>query len=113
MNRLILLDTNITSTFLKIDRFQLLFDLSNNQQFFISTNVFAELEEAELLGYDFVKPIFQLIENGQIAVLSMTIEETKWSFQLSSSFGREERDSIAICKFRNGIFFTNERKVRR
>ena len=41
----------------------------------------------------------------------MSDKETMWSMKLPSSLGKGERDSLAICKFRKGIFFTNERKV--
>ena len=41
----------------------------------------------------------------------MNNEETLWSIKLPISFGKGERDSLAICKFRKGLFITNERKI--
>jgi len=108
---LILLDTNILSTFAKIDYMTLLFETVRNKELGISTSVLHELEDARNIGLVFVDKIFQLINNNKILIFSMSDKETMWSMKLPSSFGKGERDSLAICKFRKGILFTNERKI--
>ena len=108
---LILLDTNILSTFAKIDYMALLFETVRKKQVGISTSVLHELEDARNIGFVFVDKIFQLINNNKILIFSMSDKETMWSMKLPSSFGKGERDSLAICKFRKGILFTNERKI--
>lgn len=76
----------------------------------ISPNVLYELEFAKNANLDFIKPIFDLISNHKIIILSSTQEEIKWSLDIPQ-FGKGERDSMAICKHRNGIFMTNDKKV--
>lgn len=110
-SELILLDTNILSTFAKIDYMALLFETVRKKELGISTSVLHELEDARNIGLDFVDKIFQLINNNKILIFSMSDKETMWSMKLPSSFGKGERDSLAICKFRKGILFTNERKI--
>ena len=108
---LVLIDTNILSTFAKIDNMALLFKTVKKKKLGISTSVLHELEDARNIGLDFVEKIFQLINQNKILIYSMSDKETMWSIKLPSSFGKGERDSLAICKFRKGIFFTNERKI--
>ena len=109
--RPVLVDTNIASTFAKIDDMNFIFNLTGRSEIYISTSVLHELEEADFHGLEFVKSIMNLIERGMISILSMTNEESRWSMNLPNSFGKGERDSLALCKFRNGIFLTNERKI--
>ena len=61
---MILLDTNILSTFAKIERLELLFSVFNTRKLFISPNVFNELIDARRLGYKHVESIFDLIREG-------------------------------------------------
>jgi len=110
-NRNILLDTNIVSTFSKIQDLEFLFQITGQDILQISSSVLHELEEAKGYGFDFITPIFDLVEAGKIEVICMDKQELKWSMNLPDSFGLGERDSIAICKHRKGIFITNERKV--
>ena len=109
--RIILLDTNIISTFAKIDRMNLIFEIGRKKKFGISTNVLHELEDARSIGLNFVNKVFELIDKKKISIFSMSDKEIMWSMNLPSSFGKGERDSLAICKFRKGIIFTNERKI--
>ena len=111
VKRPILLDTNIVSTFAKIDSLDLLFQVLKRDELFLSNSVLHELEDARFAGFEFVNSVFELIASNRISISSMTDEEMRWSMQLPSSFGKGERDSLAICRFREGIFFTNERKV--
>ncbi len=111
VKRPILLDTNILSTFAKVDSLNLLFQVLERNKLYIVNSVFHELEDAKVAGFRFVNSIFDLITSNKIPTLSMTDEEMRWRMQLPSSFGKGERDSLAICKFRDAVFFTNERKV--
>ncbi len=112
VERIVLVDTNIISTFAVIDEMEFLIEVLDSDKLFISKNVEAELERAVISGHRFIKPLFKMIEGGIIEVVTPTRIETTWSDGLPSSFGSGERDSIAICKQRNGIFLSNERKVR-
>ena len=110
-SKLILSDTNIISTFAIIGDINFLFKSTKRDCIFISTNVLNELEIANEMKYSFVESIFTVIRDKRIKVLSMTGEESLWSMELPQSFGKGERDSLAICKFRDGILLSNEKKV--
>ena len=109
--RPILIDTNILSTYAKIGNLDFLFRYTGRMVLYFSTNVFNEIEEANYLGYQFVESVMRMIKEERLSVLSMNEEEFKWCMSLPPSFGKGERDSIAICKSRNGCFLTNERKI--
>lgn len=58
---MILVDTNILSSFAKIGRLELLFRVFNQKTLYISPNVFQELKDARDKRYDFVELIFELL----------------------------------------------------
>ncbi|MGM0405147.1 MAG: hypothetical protein ACQEQM_03290 [Thermoplasmatota archaeon] len=108
----VLVDTNILSTFAKIKRLELLFKIMDREELYISTSVLHELDIAENIGYDFVQTIFDYIDKERISILSMDDEESDLFLNLPDSFGRGERESVAISKSRDYIFVSNETKVK-
>lgn len=108
---IILLDTNIISTFSKIRKLELLYDVFNANVFYISPNVHNEIMMAKEKGYVFVTHIVDLLQKKKIISLALTSEEEIKASNIPLSFSKGERDSLIICKERNGIFVTNERKV--
>ncbi|MFP4051175.1 MAG: hypothetical protein ACLFVB_05490 [Thermoplasmata archaeon] len=108
----VLVDTNILSTYAKIKRFELLFEIIDREELFISTSVLHELDTAENMGYDFVKVIFDYIDKERISIISMDDEESDLFLELPDSFGKGERESVAISKVRDYIFVSNETKVK-
>ena len=108
----VLVDTNILSTFAKIKRLELLFKIMDRGELYISTSVLHELDIAENIGYDFVQTIFDYIDKERISILSMDDEESDLFLNLPDSFGRGERESVAISKSRDYIFVSNETKVK-
>lgn len=108
----VLVDTNILSTYAKIKRFELLFEIIDREELFISTSVLHELDTAENMGYDFVKVIFDYIDKERISIISMDDEESDLFLGLPDSFGKGERESVAISKVRDYIFVSNETKVK-
>ena len=109
--RPVLLDTNILSTYAKIENLDFLFRYTGRMVLYISTNVWSEIEEADYLGYRFIESVIGMINEEKLLVLPMNENEFKWCMSLPPSFGKGERDSLAICKFRNGSFLTNEKKI--
>lgn len=69
--RPILVDTNILSTFAKIKRFELLFEIMDRNELYISTSVLHELDIAENMGYDFVQIVFDYIDKEKFSIISM------------------------------------------
>ncbi len=108
---IILLDTNIISTFSKIRKLELLYDVFNTNVFYISSNVHNEIMITKEKGYIFVNYVVDLLQKKKIIPLTLTSEEEIKTNKIPLSFSRGERDSLVICKERNGIFVTNERKV--
>lgn len=108
---MILADTNILSTFAKIRRLELLFGVFRQKTLYISPNVFQELKDAKDKRYDFVEPIFELLQFHKLKLLPMEEDEYMLMLQLPKYFGKGELDSIAICTRRNHILLSNERKV--
>ena len=56
----VILDTDISSCFSKINEFNILLRLFPNSKFFIPARVYEELKEAEELGFRFVRRFFNL-----------------------------------------------------
>ncbi len=108
---MILVDTNILSTFAKIDRLELLFKVFRQKRLCISPNVFQELKDARDKRYDFVEPIFDLLQYHKLKLLPLEEDEYMLMLQLPKYLGKGELDSIAICTRRNYSLLSNERKV--
>lgn len=108
---MILLDTNIISTFSKIGKLELLYDVFHTDIFYISPNVYGEIMTAKDKGYVFVNHAIVLFQKNKLMSISLTSKEKEKADKLHSSFSKGERDSIAICKERNCVFVTNEKKV--
>ncbi len=108
----VLVDTNILSTFAKIKRLELLFEIIDREELYISTSVLHELDMAKNVGYDFVQTIFAYIDKERISIISMNDEESDLYLELPDSFGRGERESVAISKSRDYIFVSNETRVK-
>ncbi len=64
----VLVDINILSTFAKIERIELLFEIMNREKVHISTHVLHELDMAEDVGYAFVQIIFDHIDKEKISI---------------------------------------------
>ncbi len=110
--RPVIVDTNILSTFAKIEKLELLFEIMDREELYISTSVLHELDIAENIGYDFVQIIFDYIDEERISILSMDDEESDLFLDLPDSFGRGERESVSISKSRDYIFVSNETRVK-
>lgn len=108
---MILLDTNIISTFSKIGKFELLYDVFNKEILYLSPNVFEELKRAKDKGYSFVDRIFELILKKKLQIISLNQTEMLKTIKIPNSLAAGEKDSIVLCKERDGIFVTNEKKV--
>lgn len=108
---MILADTNILSTFMRIDRLDLLFKVFNVERIYLSSNVFQELKVDRDRGYPYAEGLFHLIGDGKIEVVIPSKEELFHAIDLPEPFGRGELDSLAICKKRKSIFLSNDKKV--
>ena len=106
---MILIDTNILSTFAKIDRLDLLEEVFKEMH--ISPNVLDEVKRAEELGYSHAEKILELIRKGKIQISCPREDEIEFIDKIPSSFGRGERDCVAMALKRDALIVTNEGKV--
>ncbi|MFO7992359.1 MAG: hypothetical protein R6U61_08745 [Thermoplasmata archaeon] len=106
---MILVDTNILSTFAKIDRLDLLEKVLGEMH--ISPNVLDEVKRAEELGYSHAEKILKGIKEGKILISCIREDEVEFLEKVPSSFGRGERDCVAIALNRDALIVTNERRV--
>ena len=86
---MILVDTNILSTFAKIDRLELLFRVFNQKTLYISPNVFQELKDARDKRYDFVELIFELLQSGKLKILPLEEDEYMLMFNYQNILAKE------------------------
>lgn len=101
----IIMDTNISSTFQKIDRFDLLQNLFPNSKLFISNSVEEELSKMEN-GQKFLKKIKKISRK-----IKMNKKEENYVKYLQSkrSIGKAEAECISITKFRKMLLLTNDK----
>ena len=110
---MVLLDTNILSTFAKVGKLDVLFQLFVKDEIYITENVFFELHKAYEKELDFVEPIIRIIREGRLKIINTSQEELIFALDLPPFLGDGERDSIAICKVRDQVFLTDDLRAYR
>lgn len=109
---MILSDTNVLSTFAKIDRLALLVRLFEHAQIGVVPAVYEELRAGVTSGYGALQSAITLIEQGQIALLAPTAQEIFEKDALPDSFDAGERETVAVAKARGYQVLTNETQVK-
>lgn len=101
-------DTDILSTFGKIQKLDLLRKLIPDVPFLIPPSVYDELLRAKDHGYDFVDYVF---ESDIFEVTSLCNEELLILKELKeekASLGKGELEGLSICKYKSFILITND-----
>lgn len=99
---MIVFDTNILSTFAKIQRLELLHKLFVKQQLVMIATVKKEIRASH---QDYAKNILQdTLFKEQI----LTQEEKLFASTLPKTLGLAERECISVCKHRKFVFITND-----
>ena len=95
-------DTNILSTFAKINKLDLLVKLFEGQELLIPEAVFIELQDSK---QEFTQTIldFKNFKN-----FNLTKEEKNLILNLKARLGSGEKQCLAICKSKNYVFVTND-----
>ncbi len=109
---MILIDNNILSTFAKIEKLDLLFNLIPNEQIGIVPAVHEELRRGVKRGYLLLIELMKLITEKKIKIVPLTEEEILLKANLPPSFDQGELETIAVCKLRNFKLLSNEKSVR-
>jgi predicted nucleic acid-binding protein len=106
----ILIDNNILSTFAKIGRLALLFQVTA-EVLYISPNVHDELRQGLQAGHTVLQAVFDLVASGKLQVVSLTEEDRQRMAQIPFTSAKGEADSLAYCMGHQAIFVTNDQRA--
>ncbi|MGH9803042.1 MAG: PIN domain-containing protein [Blastocatellia bacterium] len=111
---MIVADTNILSTFARIQRLDLLFTVAETDELFLTPSVVSEIKVGLRKGLAFLQPIVDgLSGEAGFSVLDLTDDERNLAGTLPTSLNAGERECIAICAERSGgKLFTNDKRAR-
>lgn len=109
---MIIIDTNIISTFCRIDQLPILFQLFPQDKFGITPAVYDELMEAIPLGFSFLEQAKSSIESGDLQIIPLQPEEIQSKQNLPRSFGPGDLESVIICQHRSYVLLTNDKRLR-
>ena len=107
---MILVDNNILSTFAKVSRLALLFQVTA-EVLYISPNVHDELQQGLQAGHTVLQAVFDLIASGKLRVVSLTGEDRQRIVQIPFTSAKGETDSLAYCLGHQAIFVTNDQRA--
>jgi len=100
---MIVADTNILSTFARIQRLELLFAVSEADSLYLVPAVVSELKIGMKRNLNFLQPIIDGLANGtKFFPLALTPDEKNLLVTLPDSLNDGERESIAVCQKRSG-----------
>ena len=109
---MLLADTNILSTFAKIDQLSLLLRLFGNQHVGVVPAVYAEFQVGVNKGYADLQAVVKLIQQGRIDLVAPTAQEVFQEDVLPASFDAGERETLAVAKSRGYTMLTNETQIK-
>lgn len=108
---MIVVDTNILSTFFCINAFSFLQQATNVEQFTITDGVKAELEQGVQHGYLNPDIVWEAFIQNHLKSTPLTSEEATFAKTLPLSLGKGERECISIAYFRTGALLTNDHRA--
>ena len=109
---MLLAETNILSTFAKIDQLSLLFRLFDNQRVGVVPAVYAEFQAGVDKGYADLQAIVELIQQRRIDLVAPTAQEVFQKDALPASFDAGERETLSVAKSRGCTVLTNETHIK-
>ncbi len=108
----LIVDTNILSTFAKLDRIGLLKQLFPKSQLYVPPSVNKEIIQVEKMGYDFIK---NARKGGELKVIGLTREESKKVRAIrktSRVLGVAEIECLVLAESRGMVVLSNDSKVK-
>lgn len=109
---MILCDTNIFSTFAKINQLELLLRLFAHDEIAVVPAVYEELQEGVRRGYVLLQAAIAYVQQGEIAILTPNTQEIFDKDALPRSFDAGERETIAVAQSRRYVILTNETHIK-
>jgi predicted nucleic acid-binding protein len=108
----ILVDTNILSTFARVGELELLFELFKRSKLALTPTVREELNVAVVHGCAWLEQVTRLLDQGRLEMVVAAPDEIQARMALPTSLGAGEAQSIAICQARDWPFLTNDKRAR-
>ncbi len=108
---MIFVDTDVLSTFAKIERLPLLFAVFDQETLNIAEAVKNEVKTGVSKGFSFSDDIIALQTQGQIRTYHTTLADQVFMSSLPQTLDAGESESMALCKRFTATFASNERRV--
>ena len=109
---MILSDTNILSTFAKINEVALLLRLLAPDKIGIVPAVYTEVLVGVDRGYKDLQTIVDFVRQGEIDLVAPDAGEILQKASLPASFDTGERETLVVAQARGHAVLTNERQVK-
>ena len=109
---MLLADTNILSTFAKIDQLPLLLQLFDAQRIGVVPAVYGEFQAGLNKGYTDLQAIVNLIQDERIELVTPSVQELFQKDVLPASFDAGERETLAVARLRGYAVLTNETQIK-
>ena len=108
---MVFVDTDVLSTFAKIERLPLLFAVFDQETLNIAEAVENEVKRGVSKGFSFSNDIISLQMQGRIRTHHTTPADQVFMISLPQTLDAGESESMALCKRFAAIFASNERRV--
>ena len=108
---MIFVDTDVLSTFAKIERLPLLFSVFDQETLNIASAVENEIKRGISKGFRFFDEFVTLQTQGRIRTYHPTSVDRAFMRSLPQTLNAGERESMATCKRLTATFASNEGRV--
>jgi len=106
----LVLDTNVLSLLAAASKLTLLQEVATTP-LYITPRIAEELHIGIAKGVSMLNNVLDLMYTGQIQVLQLTSAEKVMRSNLPNKLAQGEAEAIAICRQRNMVFITRDRKA--
>jgi len=108
----IVVDSNILSTFARVNALDELFRLFPREQLALTPAVRSEILDAIERGCDWLRGVLTLVESGRLQLVALTRDELLATSTLPDSLGPGEKETVAMCQARTWVLLTNDKRAR-
>jgi predicted nucleic acid-binding protein len=108
----ILVDSNILSSFTRVGELGLVFTLFDRTRLGVTPAVMAEINGALAEGCSWLEEVRLLVAGGQLDLVAPQADELLVAKSLPASLGAGEREAIALAQSRGWAFLTNDKRAR-
>ncbi len=112
---MIVVDTNILSTFACVNRLELLFQVAETETLYLPPAVVDELSIGLSRGKSYLQALLNELQNGTtLKLITLTAAEIQFLVTLPNRLHAGEKEGIAVCTFRKkAVFLTNDKRASR